>query len=141
VTYLLDTNVVSESRKKIPDLNVQHWLESQPVSIQHISVISLGELLQGAKRAKTPEQRTSLENWLERLEKRFGGRVLPLDSAVMQIWADVTATAINRGQTAPLMDSLIAATAIRHGLILVTRNTQDVKALGVKVLNPWKIKL
>jgi toxin FitB len=140
VTYLLDTNVVSESRKKIPDANVQHWLESHPVSVQHISVISLGELLQGAKRAKTPEQRASLENWLERLETRFGERVLPLDSAVMQIWADVTATAINRGQTAPLMDSLIAATAIRYGLILVTRNTQDVKALGVKVLNPWKLK-
>jgi toxin FitB len=138
VTYLLDTNVVSESRKKIPDANVQNWLESQPVGIQHISVISLGELLQGAKRAKTPEQRASLEQWLERLEKRFGGRVLPLDSAVMQVWADVTATAINRGQTAPLMDSLIAATAIRYGLILVTRNTQDVKALGVKMLNPWK---
>ncbi len=141
MTYLLDTNVVSESRKKIPDPNVQHWLESQPVSIQHISVISLGELLQGAKRAKTPEQRASLENWLERLETRFEGRVLSVDSAVMQVWADVTATAINRGQTAPLMDSLIAATAIRYGLILVTRNTQDVKALGVKVLNPWKIKL
>ncbi len=140
MTYLLDTNVVSESRKKIPDANVQHWLESHPVSVQHISVISFGELLQGAKRAKTPEQRASLENWLERLERRFGGRVLPLDSAVMQVWADVTATAINRGQTAPLMDSLIAATAIRHGLILVTRNTQDVKALGVKVLNPWKLK-
>jgi toxin FitB len=140
VTYLLDTNVVSESRKKISDPNVQHWLESQPVAVQHISVISLGELLQGAKRAKTLEQRTSLENWLERLEKRFGERVLPLDSAVMQVWADVTAIAINRGQTAPLMDSLIAATAIRHGLILVTRNTQDVKALGVKVLNPWKLK-
>jgi toxin FitB len=138
VTYLLDTNVVSESRKKIPDANVQHWLESQPVSIQHISVISLGELLQGAKRAKTPERRASLENWLERLEKRFGGRVLPLDSAVMKVWAEVTATAIQRGQTAPLMDSLIAATAIRHGLILVTRNTQDVKALDVKTLNPWK---
>jgi toxin FitB len=138
VTYLLDTNVVSESRKKIPDLNVQHWLESQPVAVQHISVISLGELLQGAKRAKTPEQRASLENWLERLETRFGERVLSLDSAVMQVWADVTATAINRGQTAPLMDSLIAATAIRHGLILVTRNTQDVKALGVKTFNPWK---
>jgi toxin FitB len=138
VTYLLDTNVVSESRKKIPDANVQHWLESQSVSVQHISVISLGELLQGAKRAKTPEQRASLENWLTRLEQRFGERVLPLDSAVMQVWAEVTASAIQRGQTAPLMDSLIAATAIRHGLILVTRNAPDVKALGVKTLNPWK---
>ncbi len=138
MTYLLDTNVVSESRKKIPDANVQHWLESQPVAVQHISVISLGELLQGAKRAKTSEQRANLENWLERLEKRFAERVLPLDSAVMQVWADVTTTAINRGQTVPLMDSLIAASAIRHGLILVTRNTQDVKALGVKIFNPWK---
>ncbi len=139
MTYLLDTNVVSESRKKIPDANVQHWLESQPVAVQHISVISLGELHQGAKRAKTSEQRASLEQWLERLETRFGTRVLPLDSAVMKVWADVTAVAINRGQTAPLMDSLIAATAIRYGLILVTRNTQDVKALGVKVVNPWKV--
>jgi toxin FitB len=138
VTYLLDTNVVSETRKKIPDPNVQAWLERQPVTVQHISVISLGELHQGAQRAKTPEQRLSLEQWLERLEKRFGERVLPLDSATMRIWAEVTATAIQRGQTAPLMDSLIAATAIRYGLILVTRNTQDVKALGVKVVNPWK---
>ena len=137
MNYLLDTNVISEVRKKIPDEGVQNWLENQPSIVQHISVISLGELYQGAYLAKTLEQRAKLENWLEKLEQRFASRILPLDNAVMRVWAEVTAKALDRGLPPPLMDSLIAATAIHHGLILVTRNTRDVKALGVKVFNPW----
>ena len=137
MNYLLDTNVISEVQKKIPDEGVQNWLENQPSIVQHISVISFGELHQGAKRAKTLEQRAKLEVWLEKLEQRFASRILPLDNAVMRVWAEVTAKALDRGLPPPLMDSLIAATAIHHGLILVTRNTRDVKALGVKVFNPW----
>ena len=137
MTYLLDTNVISEVRKKIPDAKVQHWLTSEPSIVQHISVISFGELHQGANRVKTLGQRAKLEVWLEKLEQRFASRILPLDNAVMRVWAEVTAKALDRGLPPPLMDSLIAATAIHHGLILVTRNTRDVKALGVKVFNPW----
>ena len=137
MNYLLDTNVISEVRKKIPDEGVQNWLENQPSIVQHISVISFGELHQGAQRAKTPEQRAKLENWLEKLEQRFVSRILPLDNAVMRVWAEVTAKALDRGLPPPLMDSLIAATAIYYDLILVTRNTRDVKTLGVKVFNPW----
>ena len=137
MTYLLDTNVISEVRKKIPDEGVKNWLENQPSIVQHISVISLGELHQGANRVKPLEQRAKLENWLEKLEQRFVSRILPLDNAVMRVWAEVTSNAMSQGQTPPHMDSLIAATAIHHGLILVTRNTRDVKALGVKVFNPW----
>ena len=136
-SYLLDTNVISEARKKQPDANVQAWLSRQPLYTQHISAITFGELLQGAKRARTKTQRTDLLAWIERLEQRFDRRVLPIDAAVMRTWSEVTARAIQTGQTTPLLDSLIAATALTHHLTLVTRNTDDVQALGVKVLNPW----
>ena len=136
-SYLLDTNVISETRKKRPDAKVQDWLSRQPLYTQYLSVITLGELLQGAKRARNSTQREDLLAWLERLEQRFDRRVLPIDAAVMRTWSDVTALAIQSGQTTPLLDSLIAATALTHHLTLVTRNTDDVQALGVKVLNPW----
>ena len=135
--FLLDTNILSETRKKKPDANVQTWLESQPMYVQHLSVITLGELLQGAHRARSPELRANLQGWLERIEQRFEGRVLVLDADVMRVWASITANAITRGLTPPLMDSLLAATAIHHDLIFVTRNTDDVQALGVRTLNPW----
>jgi toxin FitB len=135
--FLLDTNILSETRKKKPDANVQTWLESQPMLVQHLSVITLGELLQGAHRARSPELRTNLEGWLERIEQRFEDRMLALDADVMRVWASITANAITQGLTPPLMDSLLAATAIHHDLIFVTRNTDDVQALGVRTLNPW----
>jgi toxin FitB len=135
--FLLDTNILSETRKKKPDANVQTWLESQPMHVQHLSVITLGELLQGAHRARSSELRANLQGWLERIEQRFEGRLLALDADVMRVWASITASAITRGLTPPLMDSLLAATAIHHDLIFVTRNTDDVQALGVRTLNPW----
>ena len=100
-------------------------------------MITLGELLQGAKRARSKTQRTDLLAWIERLEQRFDRRILAIDAAVMRTWSDVTAQAIQAGQTTLLLDSLLAATALEHQLMLVTRNTDDVKALGVKTLNPW----
>jgi toxin FitB len=136
--YLLDTNVISETRKKKPDANVQRWLEGQAIYQQHISVITLGELLQGAHRAPTPEQESNLIAWIERTEGKFTGRILELDAPVMRLWASITAKAIKHGLTAPLMDSLLAATAIHHDLIFVTRNTDDVQALGGQTVNPWQ---
>ena len=136
--YLLDTNVISETRKKLPNPNVQRWLEGKPIYQQHLSVITIGELLQGAHRAQTPEQETSISAWIERTERKFAGRILELDAPVMRLWANITASAIKRGLTAPLMDSLLAATAIQHDLVFVTRNTDDVQALGGRTVNPWK---
>jgi toxin FitB len=80
----------------------------------------------------------SISVWIERTERKFAGRILELDAPVMRLWASITASAIKRGLTAPLMDSLLAATAIQHDLIFVTRNTDDVSALGGQTVNPWK---
>ena len=135
--YLLDTNVISETRKKQPNPNVQRWLEGKPIYQQHLSVITLCELLQGAHRAQTPELEISISVWIERTERKFPGRILELDAPVMRLWASITASAIKRGLTAPLMDSLLAATAIQHDLVFVTRNTDDVSALGGQTVNPW----
>ena len=107
-------------------------------AISYLSVITIGELLQGAHRAQTPEQETSISAWIERTERKFAGRILELDAPVMCLWANITASAIKRGLTAPLMDSLLAATAIQHDLVFVTRNTDDVQALGGRTVNPWK---
>jgi toxin FitB len=137
VSYLLDTNILSETRKKRPEPRVQAWLERQPMYAMYISVITLGELQQGAWRAPTVAMQHNLLQWVERRREQFLDRVLPLDEAVMQRWAEITAKAMRQGFTPPLFDSLIAATALEHQLVLVTRNTADFQALGVKTINPW----
>jgi toxin FitB len=136
VSYLLDTNVISEIRKKRPEPLVRLFLEQHPMYEMYLSVITLGELKQGALRAPLSLQ-ADLNQWIERQRIKFDNRVLPLDETVMDVWASITAKAILAGSTPPLLDSLIAATALYHALIVVTRNVDDFCTLGVKTINPW----
>lgn len=136
--YLLDTNVISDGTKPIPNLGLQTWLKNTPPSLLFLSVISLGEIRKGIQRQKITRRGLELQTWFDKdLRPNFEGRILPVSEKIMNCWGEICADAISAGQTPPLMDSLLAATAIEHGLILVTRNTDDVAMLPVSVLNPW----
>ena len=137
VAYLLDTNVVSEAIKPQPANHVVAWLAAQPSANVYLSVLTLGEIEQGIVRSPNPRRAQRLVRWLEdELQPQFRGRILPLDAPVMKTWG------ANHGARSPARpageaDSLLAATAITHGLTLATRNTRDVVALPVPTLNPW----
>lgn len=138
MTYLLDTTVVSEAIKPQPADRVAAWLAAQSSSDVYLSVLTVGEIEQGIVRSPHPRRTERLAHWLEDdLQTHFRGRILPIDSAVMKTWGRITRDAPLRGQPVGYVDSLLAATAITHGLTLVTRNTKDVAALPVPTLNPW----
>jgi toxin FitB len=135
VSYLIDTNVLSELRRKVPDPAVASWFADRPASTLYLSVLTLGELRKGVERLADPARRLALLDWLEtELPAFFAGRVLAVDAAVADRWGQLLARA---GRPVPAIDSLLAATAIHHGLILVTRNVRDIADLGVQMLNPW----
>ncbi|MEO8371509.1 MAG: type II toxin-antitoxin system VapC family toxin [Candidatus Solibacter sp.] len=136
--FLLDTNVVSELIKPKPDENVVRWIEETDESILFLSVLTLGEIRQGVERLRSGRRRGRLESWLQvDLPSRFQGRILGIDEAITDRWGRVTATAAAKGKPAPVIDGLLAATALHHNLTLVSRNTPDVVGTGVPTLNPW----
>jgi predicted nucleic acid-binding protein len=137
LSYLLDTNVVSEAAKRQPDPRVTAWLKGLSVREAYLSALTLGELVQGAVRAPEP-RRAVLEGWIEDLKRRFAGQILPLDTGVMETWGALTGEALNQGRPLSPLDALLAATALRHGLTLVSRNTGHFRGLPVRLLNPWE---
>jgi predicted nucleic acid-binding protein len=139
VQYLLDTNVVSEALRVRPDTQVIAWLAAQSSATVYLSVLTIGEIEQGIIRSPHPRRAERLRRWLDDdLVPRFGTRILTVDAEVMRQWGRITGQALLRGRPVGLMDSLLAATAIAHELILATRNTRDVVALPVQTVNPWE---
>lgn len=137
MSYLLDTNVISEVRKGINcDANVHRWWESTTSTDFYLSVIVAGEIHRGiAKLLKTnPDMARKFQSWLAALIREFGARVLPVDLATAEIWGKVSSN-----RTLPLADGLLAATALAHDLTLVTRNTKDISGTGVRYLNPFEV--
>ena len=135
MSYLIDTNVLSELRRKKPDTHVVRWFSLRPTSTLYLSVLTLGEIRKGIEALAEPARRLPLLDWLETaLPAFFAGRILPIDAAVADRWGRMVAQA---GRPLPAIDSLLAATAEQHGLTLVTRNLRDVKGLAVPVINPW----
>jgi hypothetical protein len=135
VTYLLDTNVISEVRKRDPAPSVTGWLSDTPASGLHVSVLTFGEIEQGIVRLRTRgdlQQATSVERWLRALEEAFADRALPITRSVSAEWGRRAAD-----YPMPVIDSLIAATARTHGLTVVTRNVKDFERADVPVLNPF----
>jgi predicted nucleic acid-binding protein len=133
--YLLDTNFVSELRKPRPDPNVLAFMAAAESAALFLSVLTLGELRKGiaAKRRQDPAAADRLAAWAAGIETLFEDRVLPVDAVVARLWGDLSAAG-----SVPAIDGLIAATALRHGLTLVTRNTKDFQTAGVQLLNPWQ---
>lgn len=136
MAYLLDTNVISEAVKAQPNPQVVAWLEATPLGETYLSALTLGELAQGVVRAPA-ERRRALESWLRGVKKRFQGRILALDAAVMEVWGTLMGEGLLRGQPLPALDAMLAATALHHGLVLVTRNARHFAGLPLVVLNPW----
>ena len=133
-SYLLDTNVVSEARRSRPDSNVVTFLRSIRERHVCLSVLSIGELEKGAaiKRRSDPLQGERLMAWVETVERSYEDRILPVDREVARLWGRLSAA-----RPRPIIDTLIAATAIVHGMTLVTRNVADMKDTGVPLIDPW----
>ena len=139
--YVIDTNVLSEySRVAGPDSGGRRWVESTSRASQYVSVITLAEVEKGIELLAPGRRRDELARWLRLdLEAWFEGRSLPVDREIASAWAVLMADGLKSGRPLPLVDSLIAATALCHGLTVVTRNTRDFGHASVKTFNPWSI--
>lgn len=136
MTYLIDTNVLSELRRKEPNPGVAEWFSGRSASALYLSVLTLGELRKGIDRVPDGQRRLKLLGWLELdLPRVFSGRVLPVDAQVADRWGRLLAQA---GRPLPAIDSLLAATALHHDLCLVTRNARDFAYPGLDVIDPWR---
>jgi predicted nucleic acid-binding protein len=137
--FLLDTSCVSELVRVKPDPRVLEWMEAAEETLLHLSVLTLGEIRKGLAALPQGRRRTRLEAWLEvDLRGRFSGRILPVDAAVADRWGLLAAQARRSGATLPVIDGLLAATALHHNLTMVSRNVSDFSATQVPVLNPWE---
>jgi len=135
VSFLIDTNIISEVRKGLRcDVNVAAWYASIDDGDLFLSVIVLGEIRKGIEQARSrdPAKAGVLEAWLTSVDAAFGERILPVDRAVADEWGRMSAR-----RPIPTIDGLLAATAKAHHLTLVTRNDSDVADLGAHVLNPF----
>jgi toxin FitB len=136
--FLLDTNFVSELVKPKPDPRVVDWMDAANETLLHLSVLTLGEIRKGMANLPQGRRRTQLETWLNvDLHNRFAGRIIPVDEAIADRWGLITAEAKRRRKAMPVIDSLLAATALHHNLTVITRNTSDFIDVAVQVLNPW----
>lgn len=137
--FLLDTNVISELVKPRPDPRLVGWIEEIDENLLYLSVLTLGEIRKGVAALPQSARRTALEAWLESdLRLRFSKRILSIDEEVADRWGSLAGQAQKDGRGLPVIDGLLAATAIHHNLTLVTRDTVDIAATGATVFNPWQ---
>lgn len=130
-------NVISELKKIRPNQNVLRFVQELPRNRAFISALSLGELRKGAAiQAKRDAHAAKvLSDWIDGLEDQYTGRVLAVDGPIARIWGELCSD-----RSRPLIDTLLAATAIHHGLTLVTRNARDVADTPVVHVNPWDMR-
>jgi len=138
MSYLLDTCVVSEFAATQPSEKVVSWLEKLDPETVYLSVVTLGEIQKGIEKLPASKRKESLRSWLkDDLLVRFHDRVLPLEVGEMMTWGTLISRVEAKGLPMPLIDSLIAATALHHDLVVVTRDEDDFAPSGAKLLNPW----
>ena len=136
MSYLIDTNVISELVRSKPDAAVLDWFANTPDDALFLSALTLGEIRKGVEMLVDTPRREKLRLWLEHdLRAWFGLRILPIGPEVADHWGRLLAQA---GRTVPAIDSLLAATALHHDLRMVTRNTRDFDYAGLEVINPWE---
>jgi predicted nucleic acid-binding protein len=137
-SFLLDTNVVSELVKRLPEQAVLDWVATQPASSLYLAVITLGELVRGVVRLGTRARRDRLQAWLtDVLPRQFEGRILAFDREAAVIWGRLLEEGDRAGRPRAAVDAQIAAISLRHDLVLVTRNTSDFEGMGARLVNPW----
>ena len=136
--FLLDTNIVSELVKRKPEPRVTAWIDSIDENLLYLSVLTLGEIRKGIVSLRDTSRRVVLEAWLDSdLTLRFADRILPIDRTAADRWGRLAADAVAARSPLPVIDGLLAATALDRNLTLVTRNTKDVGVTGVPLFNPW----
>lgn len=138
MAYLLDTNALSEILKKNPNKNVVAWFDQADEFEQFISVFSIGEIQKGISKLDASRHKNELQLWLEQVIRRYEDRILPFALETAKSWGKLIADLERRGRILPLIDSLIAATALEHDLTIVTQNTVDFAHTKAGVLNIWK---
>lgn len=134
---LLDTCALSELRRPKPNGAVLGAIETLTSEDLFVSVLSIGEIAKGIAVLKEGKKKRALQMWLQTLERQYADRLLPIDLETSRLWGELTAAAQKIGRIIPAADGLIAATARRHGLHVMTRNTGDFESAGAFVLNPW----
>lgn len=138
MSFLLDTNVISEPKRKRPDDKVLRWLESVNFGETYLSALTVGEIKKVAVKLDTGRRKADLQNWLDKLRNRFAGRILPITEHTCVVWGKMWAEFELKGIVRPAFDSLLEATALEHDLILVTRNVHNFQNSSVTILNPWE---
>lgn len=138
MNYLLDTCLISELVKPSPNQGVIDWLNGQLEARIFLSVVTIGEIQAGISKLTESRRKIDLMTWLDnQMLPRFEQRVLSVTPDVAMLWGKTRGEAAAGGTTLPLADSLIAATAMTHGMTVVTRNTADLERCGARTLNPW----
>jgi predicted nucleic acid-binding protein len=136
VSYLIDTNVISELARPKPEAKVLQWFQQTPDEALHVSVLTLGELRKGAELAKDKSRKEKLRLWLEQdIRDWFEHRLIPVTEPIAERWGRLLAQI---GRPVPAIDSLLAATALHLGLRIVTRNSADFDYPGLEAINPWE---
>ena len=138
MNYLLDTCVLSELIRENPDVNVVTWISGTPETSMYLSVLTIGDIHKGIEKLPESKKKDRLHKWVNSdLCIRFKNRILDLDLDVSTKWGQIQGKAEQVGKPMPIIDGLIAATALSHDLIVVTRNTEDMEQSGVTLINPW----
>jgi predicted nucleic acid-binding protein len=139
VRYLLDTNVVSEWVKPLPDAHVVRWLHEVDEDELSLSAVTMAELRYGVERLKSGRRRTELGEWLAGdLAERFAGRILAVEEKIAESWSRIMARSEAQGKRLGIVDGFLAATAEAHELVLVTRDVRAFKGFVRDIYNPWK---
>ena len=137
MNYLLDTCVISELVKPSPDTKVVEWLSNTPTDRLFLSVITIGEIRKGLTKFPDSKRKVLLTNWLNTLLEDYQNRIYPINLTVAENWGIIQGSAEKNGKPMASLDSLIAAVAYTHNLILVTRNERDFEVSNLPIQNPW----
>jgi len=134
--YLLDTNVVSELSRNTPDPHVSEWIAKQKINDLSISVLTIGEIVYGYLKLPEGRKKSELNQWFEvDFMEWIQGQVFPISEVVVRTWSEIKA----KSRPLPVVDSLLAATALAAGATMVTRNTKDFEPVeGLPLINPWQ---
>ena len=136
--YLLDTCILSETVRPRPDERVLRWFQATDRTLMYTPAVVLGEIRKGIVRMPKGSRRNLLEGWLERYRVNYVQRIVPFDADVAHSWGTLVGQLQSKGVTLPIIDSQIAATALHHGMTLVTRNVKDMESTGVRLFNPFE---
>ena len=139
MAWLLDTNILSERRKPKPEPRVTAFYDAQPLNALYISVVSIAEIRFGIELQQEVTRRAELNEWLTRtLRPAFTGRILPVTEDILLKWRTLMEDGRKTGHTYSHPDLPMAATALQHGLTVVTRDRSDFEKTGAPVFNPWE---